>query len=303
MKLELRFQENDRNFKLGFKDTYELTDGGFDRGYEQGHKVGYDDGHTAGYEEGHTKGYNEGRDSGYEEGHTEGTEQGRKAEYDEFWDAYQENGAKTYYRVGFGGRGWTPQIFRPKYDMKPTDAYWMFNAANNLKLDLVEHLDSLGVSLDFSSCTNAQQIFSNCGFSRVGVVDLRSVPSDTEASCSAIFAWNGALKTIDKLILKEDGSLAISAWFSGTSNLEDLTLEGKIGRKGFSVSSCTKLTKASIISIINALLPTASALTVTLSKTAVNKAFATAQGGSNGSTSAEWAALIATKPTWTISLV
>ena len=55
---------------------------------------------------------------------------------------------------------------------------------------------------------------------------------------------------------------------------------------------CTKLSKASITSIINGLSADTSGNTVTLSKTAVNNAF----------TDDEWATLIATKSNWTISL-
>ena len=47
---------------------------------------------------------------------------------------------------------------------------------------------------------------------------------------------------------------------------------------------------------------TASGKTITFSKTAVNKAFETSAGANDGSTSAEWLALVGTKPNWTISL-
>ena len=77
----------------------------------------------------------------------------------------------------------------------------------------------------------------------------------------------------------------------------------KITKNGFDVQWSTELSKESIISIINALSDTTTALTVTLSKTAVNNAFETAKGNADGSTSEEWAALIATKQNWTISLV
>jgi hypothetical protein len=66
-----------------------------------------------------------------------------------------------------------------------------------------------------------------------------------------------------------------------------------IGQKNFNVHWSPKLSKASIESIINALSSTTSGLTVTISKTAKEAAF----------TSAEWSALIATKSNWTISLV
>ena len=55
---------------------------------------------------------------------------------------------------------------------------------------------------------------------------------------------------------------------------------------------CTKLTKASLTSIINGLSPDVTGQTVTISQTAVNNAF----------TTEEWDALVATKTNWTIAL-
>ena len=62
------------------------------------------------------------------------------------------------------------------------------------------------------------------------------------------------------------------------------------------------LDKANTTSVINALSDTASGQTLTLNITAVNKAFETAAGAADGSTSTEFAALVATKTNWTIVL-
>ena len=78
----------------------------------------------------------------------------------------------------------------------------------------------------------------------------------------------------------------------GCIELRNITFSGTIG-KDIDFQKSTKLTKASIESIINALSSTASGVTVTFSQIAVNNAFSTD----------EWNALIATKPNWTISLV
>ena len=51
-----------------------------------------------------------------------------------------------------------------------------------------------------------------------------------------------------------------------------------------------------------ALSTTTTGLTVTFSKTAVDKAFETAEGANDGSTSPEWLALVATRPNWGIGL-
>ena len=91
--------------------------------------------------------------------------------------------------------------------------------------------------------------------------------------------------------------------FTNCFQLQNLTIEGIIGQNGFNVQWSTKLSKASITSIINALSETTSGLTVTLSKTAVNNAFETSAGAADGSTSEEWTTLEGTKTNWTISLV
>ncbi len=44
MKLDLKFTENNREFKLDFGQFQDLTDVGYERGYEAGYKKGYEDG-------------------------------------------------------------------------------------------------------------------------------------------------------------------------------------------------------------------------------------------------------------------
>lgn len=102
---------------------------------------------------------------------------------------------------------------------------------------------------------------------------------------------NSAIKTIRKIILSTKTSLV--QWFDGCSNLENVTFEGTLETNQADFRWSTKLSKASIESVINALSTTTSGLSVTLSKTAVNNAF----------TTDEWTSLAGTKPNWTINLV
>ena len=87
----------------------------------------------------------------------------------------------------------------------------------------------------------------------------------------------------------------VSNVFFECAALEDVEFMPNTINISIMFTSCTKLTKASLTSIINGLSADASGLTVSLSKTAVNNAF-------GGTESAEWLALVATKPNWTISL-
>ena len=229
-------------------------------------------------------------------------EKGKQEEYDAFWDNYQQNGTRKSYAFAFAGMGWTPENFRPKYDIKPkTKAKSMFAQVDNMAgIDLEQTFKDLGITFDTSGVTHSD------GFDYfVQNASPSVLPAISTVGINRlIYCFNAAsdLKTIRKLILKADGSQTFNNTFTGCANLENIEIEGTIGQNGFDIHWSTKLSKASITSIINALSTTTSGLTITLSKTAVNSAFETSEGASDGSTSDEWLALIATKQNWTISL-
>ena len=136
----------------------------------------------------------------------------------------------------------------------------------------------------------------------IGVLDFSEV-----TSLNTAFYRNLYLKTIEKLIISEKCTNFENS-FTSCNELENITIEGTISANiNFRYSS--KLSKASIKSIINALSTTAEGLSVTFSKTAVNKAFETSEGLADGSTSAEWIALAGDentegiRPNWNISLL
>ena len=225
-------------------------------------------------------------------------EAGKKAGYDAFWDAFQENGMRTDYHTGFAGKGWNEHTFKPKYDITPTTAYMMFyQIPNDANIDLVKIQDECGITLDFSNCTNFQYFVYSSGIVRIGTLDTRSANSFSQ------FLANGStLHTIERLILKDNGSQTISnaAWFLPNS-LVNIEIEGKLGASVRTVSS--KMTKASLESFISALYEESTGQTLTLSKTAVNREFETEEGLKDGVSSPEWQNLISSKPNWTISLL
>ena len=228
-------------------------------------------------------------------------EAGKKAEYDGFWDTYP---TEQYDMVrAFANFSWNSKNFRPKVSLKPQQAAQMFMTFDFRKkedpLDFVAWTEKTGLTLDLSICTNLNQAFSQSNISRLGVVDLSKCNGNQSYG---IFSENRVIHTIEKLIIPAT-MIIPQAMFYNTLNLENLTIEGTIGKNGFSVSSCTKLSRASIESIVNALSAQTNALSVTLSKTAVDNAFETAGGAADGTTSQEWANLISTKPNWTIALV
>lgn len=158
---------------------------------------------------------------------------GAKAEYDRFWDSFQQNGELTAYAEAFYGTAWNKRTFKPKYSMRPANAYNMFNNMNSENayepFDLVEHLAALGITLDFSGVTStgstATGIFnSNRLFTRVGIIDL----SSRTRSIDSIFNNCTELITIDKLIVSDKGVEITSNTFKSCLKLQNLTIEGLI---------------------------------------------------------------------------
>lgn len=226
-------------------------------------------------------------EAGYNKGKSEG---GGDSYYDAFWDAYQDYGSRRNYTYAFSYEGWNDKTFNPKYPIIATgNASYMFDSCQVTDFDFVEK----GITFDTSGATSLTYCFRQCkGIYRIGTIDCTGC-----SDLNRIF-YACKMPVIDNFIVHEN--LTYTNTFD-YATIEDITVSGTIGKNGFKLTTST-LAKKSIISIINALSTTTSGLAITLSKTAVNNAFATSEGASDGSTSEEWLSLIATKSNWTISL-
>lgn len=204
-------------------------------------------------------------------------EKGKKDEYDKFWDNFQNYGNRTNYDYGFVGYSFNFDNFYPKYDIKPTGYrtnvfYAWNNSATGLDRNkfigsLKQRLEECDVVLDTSGMTYMGNIFTNGCWTELPTIDMTGL---TSASPS-IFANNyGTLTTIEKIIIAETTPISTNWFGSNCHNLKNLVIEGKIGKNNFNVQWQTKLSGASIVSIIEALSTTTSGLTVTLSQTAVD---------------------------------
>ena len=267
-------------------------DEGYSSGYETGSNDGYDDGYADGYDDGSAGGYTE-------EDIAAAIEQGKQAEYDRFWDVCQPSEVGDY-RYKFCGSGWTAETFRPKRSIRPTAANQMFLQTTALNISLPEHLGRLGLELDFSRCATFSEMLLYSAVYEIGVVDTRAATTVTY-----LFRYAKSLVTVQNLILKDDGSQVFNnTSFQYMEALENFTVTGTFGSRsgGMDFSSSTKLSKASHYSIFAALSTTTSGLSITVSKAAVDAAFETSPGAKDGSTSAEWLELVATRPNWTITL-
>jgi hypothetical protein len=305
MILDVNFQESVTSFDIKFDEVHNISDGGYERGLVEGEQKGYDKGSKDGYAQGHNEGYSQGESVGYgkghEDGYTKGEADGRSAEWNALWDGIQNGGKRTKYNEYFTGAGWTKGNFKPKYNIAPTTANNMLTDAfknETEPVDLVELLEEAGVELDLSKSTDNGQIFSGANIKRVGVINA----SASDNSTRFLFRDAKVLETIEALILREYGSMNTSYMFLSATSLRYINrIEGVFGAS-FDMGACKSLSKQTLINVINALSPTTSGLSFACKYQAVNKAFETAEGLSDGSTSEEWLALIATKPNWTISI-
>ena len=227
---------------------------------------------------------------------------GMQLEYDRFWDALQANGDRTYYANAFMGQDgmpafWNETNFKPKYDIVPcssksaTDCLFMYSQIT----DLAKLFEKSSGKLDFSKSPKLNSCFYQTTITKIPPMDL--------SSCTEMYrVFYSSQKITDITInnLRED--CTFSGVFYYNKALVNLAITGTIGKDGFDLTQSTKLTKNSLINIINVLSDTTTGLSVTLSQTAVKKAFETSSGANDGNTSEEWSKLIATKTNWTINL-
>ena len=200
----------------------------------------------------------------YDKVYQDGVEDGKKAEYDKFWETYQQNGNRYNWNSAFSGYGWTDSIYNPKYPL--------------------------------STMKYTSQMFVNSN-----IKDTKVTFNASETTNFAAFDGANNMEVIRLLIFSESTTFNKNA-FKNCISLTSITLDGVIASGNLDIS-WSPLNKASLTSVVNALSATTTGLTVTLRLNAVNAAFETSPGASDGSTSSEWLALAATKPNWTISLI
>ena len=180
----------------------------------------------------------------YEKGKAEGGDteqaynQGVEAEKKRFWDSYQDGGHRTGYECAFAG--WLLEEFYPTHDIRPKNVYMMFRTFNvrryaDKEADLVDRFAECGIVFDTSQCENFQYMLMNSFVTHIGVIDTRSASLVYQPFSSS------KLHTIDKLILKDDGSQTLTNAFSSCSALENIVIEGKIGNS-ITFAPCPKLT-------------------------------------------------------------
>jgi hypothetical protein len=254
--------------------------------------------YAAGYEKGKTEG---GGDSGsYEQGYNDG----KQAEWSALWDAIQMGGTRTEYSSWFKGAYWNAETFKPKYDITANGSgvsmFERFNgqstSATTLEetVDFSELLNNAGVVLDTSRCSSLSNMFYVARVNKLPLIDGTGA-----TSLVGVFGNCVRLHTIEGFKVKESNTY--NSVFSALYDLQNLTMYGTIGQNGFDTHWSTKLSRASIESIVSALSTTTSGLTVTFSKAAVDKAFPPEEGGVSN---ADWAYIVGfERDNWHFSLI
>ena len=195
----------------------------------------------------------------------------------DFWDAFQDGGNMKNYSYAFANRRFNDDTFKPKYDIRPTNAQYIFYGS--AITDIAQKLKECGVVLDTSQATNLDYGFYYAK-GTIPVIDTRSCEQLLVTFCGNTY------HTIEKLILKDDGSQTFPSTFSDAIELRNIVIEGCIG-KSISFGHCPYITNNSLMSIINALKncsgtaakPTLTLGTINLPKlTDAEKAIATEKG-------------------------
>lgn len=197
-------------------------------------------------------------DNNYGNGYESGIKQGKQEQYDVFWDSYQKNGTRTSYQYGFS-YGFNNNSFNPKYDIKPLRAEYLFYGSySTLNGNLKEILRDCGVTLDLGNATSVSYAFAYSAFDTLPVIDIKNA-----TNTDGLFGWNSYVKNIEKVIFKDDGSTKHTSWFQNTPNLEEIRFDGIIGQN-INLQWSTKLSRESILSLLQCLTATVSGITITL---------------------------------------
>lgn len=180
---------------------------------------------------------------------------GMQTEYDRFWDTYQQNGAVLYSaNYMFSSPNWVDEIYNPKYTIIPQRATAMYR---------------------FTGITDVK-------------VDLDFTQSVIPESTGSVFANTSALKRIPKIKVLEN--MKYDSWFASCTSLEEIRFEGIIGNS-LDIHWSTKLSMASLASIVGALSKTVTGQSITLPTTARDTYDSITYEG-------RWDELVAEYPNW-----
>lgn len=199
-------------------------------------------------------------------------EAGKAAQYHAFWDHFQQNGEREGYQSAF--QWWDDEIFYPKYDIiagqsdNVNTAYLFYlSKIRNIK----KRLEDCGVKLICKSAS-AQAWFHSTKTTQIPVLDFSGYTGNSLISMQYTF-YNAT--NLKKVHIKNARFAYITSPFSYCPSLEEIVLENVVFTAtnfgGLYLTSCTKLTKDSLLAVLNALEQTASSPKISLGSTNLAK--------------------------------
>ena len=231
----------------------------------------------------------------------------------DMWASITQNNKREVYDRGFSQWSIREETFRPPHTLRVggVSSQMFYNAVlheslpeyESRPIDAQKYEDETGRPMFDTSLATRLDYFNNPGvFSTLGVIDVtRCTTSVSLTQFCSTNTFVDYLRSIKKLLVSAD-TYFDTTMFRYCSGLTHCVFEGTIGKGGLNLSFCTSLDYESIMSIFRSLSSTTSGLTVTLSRTAVNKAFETSPGANDGTTSQDWNDFVASRSNWTISL-
>ena len=202
-------------------------------------------------------GYEKGKAEG---GSTEGTyEDGYSSAMVELCNTIQKDGNLTSYNYAF--QNWNLNWLKYlKYKDLSSIKYFTSCFQNTIgKIDLTQFFEENGIIFNTSNATSLMQAFQGSEVVRIPTINTRKASSLTQ-----IFFSCPNLITVDKLILKDDGSQSVTNFINNCPKLENITIEGVIG--GAFNTNATRLSRDSILSILQSLQVTGKTVRIGLSK-------------------------------------
>ena len=158
-------------------------------------------------------------------------------DYD-FWEIYQQGGSRTDYSFAFNGTGWTDDVFKPKYIIKPIIAQNMLS--NGCKITVIND-----ENFDFSECTNAINLCYLSPQIREANIDISNITNFTGG-----FYYCSLLNSITLRNINNTCTFANS--FYTCASLVNFNMTGAIG-KSISFANSPLLSNTSIQNIIDGL--------------------------------------------------
>jgi hypothetical protein len=201
--------------------------------------------------------YDKGFEIGKREGLRDGLEIGKQVEYDAFWDNYQQNGNRTEYMYGFAGICWNSEKYKPKYPIVLNHRS-EFRNSNGMFFLFDRELTKPPIEIhegdiDFSgNIYTMNQMFQNAN---VAVVEMNAIPAILKSMTQtfAMTDMNGGhrLHTI-KIGVREETTYDVNT-FRSVALTNVSFVEGSVIGQNISFQYCDKLTKDSLLNIINVL--------------------------------------------------